>query len=328
MNRSKKGFTLVELIVAMSVMLILATITVYGVRSMMQSSKASSTRVLLQNAESIFDEWRRAAGDNGRSLSQTYAAAILPKSLSADDPNNFRADDPNNFRTGKAVRLTRGMMFRMSQVPAVRKMINALPADRLLAFPIIDPTPISAAAAQLNNPAIFECSAGNSYICYYQNPAYPGVSADYAANPTTGVGAPGGAPWRDFWLQTSNQTPVFRDAWNNPLIMFPACGFMVGNDLHTSTGVFTLGSNDPHWKSGGNYTVGDLAIFEGGDGVWHLYRCVRPHASTSLTTPTSGVGTWEQIPSRPFFASAGPDGVFYDPAKPDTFKDNLYSYER
>ncbi len=314
MNRRPTGFTLIEIIVAMVIIVILGTITVVGVRSMIQQSKSSATRVVLQTAESIFDEWRRSAGTSGKYPSQTWPENILPASL-----NEF---DDGNDRIAKAVRLTRGMMFRMNQSPAARKAISAMPADQLWSFEI-DPPNISGTHANLADPGALECVAGGlAYICFYTR-----VSNDYP-DPPVAANLRNDPLWPNFWLQTSAKTPVFVDAWNNPIIFFPTCGFLIGNQIYTSHGVFQRASAGLHWSSSANYSEGEFVIHAGADGVFHLFRCVDNHSANDTNAPATGSGVWEQIPTRPFFASAGPDGVFYDPANPDTLQDNIYSFER
>lgn len=296
------GFTLIEVLAAITIIAILIGMLTLGISSMMKASNKNATRLILQNADGMLEEWQRGFGANS-------SAAIVP---SQPWPNAFLPGDLRQIdRDSNPVRLARGCMFRLKQNSAVKQMLLKLPSDRFY-MPAV---PNSQAYASGSVALGYECVAsGANYICY----SVPAVDPISGANPT------------NYWLRTTADTPVLLDAWNNPILQIPSCGFVVQNGstyrLLTSAGAFTLpavAGNNPSWGNTYSYQPGDIVAYPGGGlgpGVWGIYRCINA-ASGNAQDPSHTV-YWTQIPTRSYFASAGPDGNF---AATD---DNIYSFER
>jgi hypothetical protein len=123
------------------------------------------------------------------------------------------------------------------------------------------------------------------------------------------------------------------DAWGNPIILVPACGMTVrisGVQKHLTSAGFIPAP--VVWTMGQSYNVPDMVMYQIG-GVYQLFRCIQ--SSPSETVPTHST-YWVRINTQPFFASAGPDGLFGGPVTDGDGKvitylsggdDNVYSFE-
>src|SRR5579862_7588080 len=61
-NLTKRGFTVLEVTIAVSVIAILAGLLIYGISHLTASAKANQTRIVLQNARGMLQEFDTAAG--------------------------------------------------------------------------------------------------------------------------------------------------------------------------------------------------------------------------------------------------------------------------
>jgi len=197
------GFTMIEIIVAIAVILVLAGILLVGLRSIAGSTQAGETRVLLENVRGMLDELDSKAklGAHNRPLewwvgsSSVLKAQTQPEEVdfwhrtsdqdSIDPPRPRPIEAPGSVKPGTndrtnhpAVRNTAIAMAKLVSVPANRTKLQGIPNQRLMRLVELPPTaadPIS--ATSLTNEATLP--------------------------------------------------PVVLDAWGNPIIFVPASGMIV-----------------------------------------------------------------------------------------------------
>lgn len=308
-----KGFTLIELLAVLTILLILAGIVVWGTSSMINASHTKATRGILQSQENMFEEWRRSAKNSSLIPSQPLLEAGVPLDLAANEPGGDR--------DGLAVALTRAMNYRMMRVPRVKAMIDSLQSDRLIRISRAAGGGYSKGDGDQVSMLEEYTVSGAEYICCGNH------EHDSATTPPRSGSSSG-----NYWLETSENAPIILDSWDNPCLFIPVGGFVAGDLLISSAGTFELPFPDdadrPIWLEERSYNAGDVVAHPTGSN-WLLYQCTRNHSSSSTNAPDpTKTDPWAPLASRAFFASAGSDGIFYDPARPETLDDNVYSFER
>lgn len=337
MKNKRRAFSTVELLVAISIIVILVSMITIGVQKVIVSSKASTTKGLLQTGFSLLEEWRRPGATDYPTF--PWPADIVPGDL---------ADNGAGLNSA-GFQLSRAAMYRMAGRTAVKTLMGKMPGDRFA------PTSVDASlvpTAVPNAPIIgfaFKASFDDRdasqrqrfFICFNAPPAAAKLAAPTATDPQTWP-----ANYRDYWMESAG-TPILaiKDAWNNPTLLIPSCGFQVTDlDGHpilvTSDGVKThfcaTGATFLDrlvWGTGKSYAAGDIVIapLAKAPAQWGLFMCssaTAPVSAASNQPDTSGgKALWDRVPSVPFFASAGPDGIFFDPLDPKTLQDNIYSFE-
>lgn len=348
MNSKRKAFTMIEIVVALAIILILVGLITVATTKVLDSSRGSSTKTFLQTGVSLFEEWRKINKSG-------YPTCAWPLVSNVDGVDQRVV--PYDLKPGSAdlqgigVGLTRGTMHRFAAHPAVKRMTANMPQDRWIALPGITPAADKdSLPPTLNIGQQFwgvysqkAAATGARYFICYNGPS--GDAALNAPDDTDPTAWP--ADWREFWMETApGNINVMTDGWNNPVLFIPACGFEArdinGNIiLVTSDGVKTNNQFHPtgasfldrlSWSSTKSYTQGQIVMsrLTGSPSQWGLFTCSANHTATSSNKPDTAQGRkyWDRTPVDPFFASAGPDGIFFDPNEPDTLLDNLYSFER
>lgn len=143
--RRHPGFTLIEVIVAVSIIAILATMLVVGLQVVGASNKEKATRVTLQNAVNLLAEFERSAGTSRMGTGAVHAP---------DGP----VTEGSPQRTAAAIRTTAQAFALLRSVPAVKSAMDQLPPEQLELVEY-QTTPTSLSAPILldawNNPIIF-----------------------------------------------------------------------------------------------------------------------------------------------------------------------------
>ncbi len=124
----KTAFTLIEIIVAMTIITLLASMLIVGIKYVSASTKSKATRVTLANAQAMLTELETTAGlsrlqidyDNNTRLDE--AAISAPALVSEGNPD----------RTGTTVQLTALVTGFLRGVPNNKKVMDQLPAEQLM----------------------------------------------------------------------------------------------------------------------------------------------------------------------------------------------------
>lgn len=142
--RNKPAFTLIEIIVAVSIMVILMTMFVVGIKYVSASSKEKTTRITLANAQAMLTELETTAG-----LSRLPVGAF-------DAPGVVNEDIPNRTNNTGVIG-TRDVFAILRSVPNNAKTMNQLPPQQLLTFNNSGSDPLAGVPILLdawNNPII------------------------------------------------------------------------------------------------------------------------------------------------------------------------------
>ena len=345
MNRRNLAFTMVEILVVISIILVLVGMVVFGIRKVNESSRRNASKVMMENGRSMLSEYNRAAAALPLpSQPLDLGSAHRPGNLNADAAESTGNADPN-ARYGRAVLYSRAVVGRLMQNPAVRKMVEAMPAEKLLQIP--------GAVNQVPGIVVYPSARPGAVplMSYVMGPPSPLVDASPDAPPPPE--APGTVPCMCFaaftdsaalnysaawprqgilsqwhWLDIPNNASALLDGFGNPLIFIPTCGFLANGRLVTSGGTFTI-AGSMYWNIplARVYAVGEYAVYSADGRTYQVYRCNLAHTAAPANAPDQASAPWVRVATAPFFASAGPDGIFFDPARPETLDDNMYSFE-
>jgi prepilin-type N-terminal cleavage/methylation domain-containing protein len=286
----RRGFTLVEVLVAIVIIAILISMLVVGLKYLGNSSKTRATKTTLEDARALL-----AAYELKFKLTDFAGDVIAP-----GDVSDEAAD-----RTGVVVSLTRAIFNKFQSVPENKAAMARFSADHILgALPLtgIPAWAVGANYVKFVNRVTFN---GKIYICTRDHTA--------VATPNPGENSPdvSGSPW----ALADNTTPILKDAWDNPIIFVPAGGL-----------------RDVRLK--------DSAVINRVTSLGTLYdgRRIPPAPDVAANGNLIDPGETAAINARPFFASAGPDGIFgfRDTNGNGTYQagidipggdDNIYSFE-
>jgi len=267
----RRGFTLIEVLTVIGIIILLVGITVYGISKVMGSSKAAATKTTLENLKSMLSEYETVSkglkrqpgiqwlndGDAGAtSIWQDFDPGDAAKAPEPD-PAVPPRDVTIAGGTGASGRYSADQIGNTQQVmlmqtaPNVRSMIQQLPAQQLMEQ-IPANLPMPPAGVKL-----FVQRADNT-IGMYQ-----GVAA--RPNP-----------------------PLVLDGWGNPIIFVPAGGLAGGDGPKTDPNTMIVGG-----KASDTDSKRVLAL-----------------DPADQNPPADAVRQIRSPDNRPFWASAGPDGNF------------------
>jgi prepilin-type N-terminal cleavage/methylation domain-containing protein len=334
----RSAFTLLELLIVIGIIALLASILILGMNSVLGTSKASSTKITLQNLQGMLGEldaktslsaspqawmwWENlptsqpilASFVSTNSLDWDFwkipwrlgvatAAPALRNPDSLDAPTLVSADNVNVRNGARQILNTQIVMSMLLSLPTNRAALQKISADRYF-------TPTWVGDQQIPNPGsdfIPDTSDDNSEIG--SNLYLPGMIVQLngiqyqcvTAQTSTKPSSGMNTPWKDLSAPANAGTPpvpLLLDAWDNPIIFVPATGLRV----RLLNGQSTLNQN------------------EASDNFQQTFIVISPEGKVGTDPATK-----EPIviqPGRPFFASAGPDGDF---SKGD---DNIYSFQQ
>lgn len=322
----RSGFTLLEIMIAIGIIVILAGILIMGGNTVMKSSREKATKVSLASVQGMFAEFDAKTGLSkppamwlwNQSGTLKIVGAVDTPTINTDfwrrpgmtgsaifetlDAPGVVMDSNVETRNGsKAVINTQIVMNYLMAMPANRDALQKLRPEQYM-IPEFQTSDKKVRAG--GNDGVLHTSDdadesigyvtgsrvqynGQRFLCKKQIILFPDTPVD-----TT---PPGG----DWVADNGPAAPVMLDAWGNPIIFVPGTGLRVRllngeKELKTDTSPESLKQ------------------------TWII---VSPEGKVK----DNGTGAAPPVvtqPGRPFFASAGPDGDF---AKGD---DNIYSFQK
>jgi prepilin-type N-terminal cleavage/methylation domain-containing protein len=336
-----KAFTTLELMIAMAVIAILASILFVAARALLGSTGANSTRVTLSALQGMLGEldaktrlgrsppmWRWSDESGGLiTLTPTggldfwripYRTVIAGARGPSGTPD---ALDAPGIVTQDAGEFVRNGSRQIINTQLAMNFMLALPSNRA-AIQKISPSvyfiPVwqSATGKTLPSPGpdgvlytADDPGSSNDRVWYP-----PGAKVSFAGtdgeqrfrakrlNQATNPPPGDTGPSGNWDLDKGPPTPILLDAWRNPIIFVPGTGLRV---------LLLNGQKDYQLGSSANLTEQRKQI----------YIVVSPEGKVKYD-PTGSAAPYVTQPGRPFFASAGPDGDF---TRGD---DNIYSFEQ
>lgn len=143
-HRVRRGFTMVELIVTISIIAVLVALTVYAASSLVLRSETQRTQDALKLLESAAQEWSIASerqitfGANGIPTGATYeideATLVEPSYVTVPNEAQFivpPAMPDETLDTRKADDATRQFIRRIEKTPAIREMLARIDSKLL-----------------------------------------------------------------------------------------------------------------------------------------------------------------------------------------------------
>lgn len=134
-SRRRAGFTLLELLTVIGVMLVLMAIAIIGYTHVSRSTAIKSTSVDLENAKSFLAEYEQSMPLS--TLPAPPSSALTRNALNAFDVTPDFGSQPqtgSNDRYGQAVKYTIEIMGQLVRFPHNKQVIAQLPAKKLLTY--------------------------------------------------------------------------------------------------------------------------------------------------------------------------------------------------
>lgn len=128
----RRGFTLLELIVAISIIAILIGMLVVFAPGILGAGNERATRVTLGNLQSMLTELETTGGLNRLRFDDYNSDGVMDFPPAIVAPESVVGDQPD--RIGAAVQLTRDAMTIILAVPANQSAIGQLPPEQLRTF--------------------------------------------------------------------------------------------------------------------------------------------------------------------------------------------------
>ena len=315
---SYRGFTLIELMVTIGIIIILVSILFVAIGHVERSAKTNNTNLALANLKGLLSELDSATqlssdfpgwAFHDNAGAGTYivsgqvlvpgttvdfwrlpyvVAGTLPYGLPLVAPGDVTSASPDERDASIAVLNTTLAMNALGRVTANRNAINGLASDRKF-IPTYSGNqrmaPGSDRAVESTDSTEVPsfptgCTMQSGGTTYSCPPNASGVGILNSSGPPTG------------WTIATSATPMLLDGWNNPIIFVPATGLHLqmlnGASAYNGTATQNWIIVSPEGRVSGNGTANPIVV----------------------------------TPGRPFWASAGPDGDF---SKGD---DNIYSFEQ
>jgi prepilin-type N-terminal cleavage/methylation domain-containing protein len=137
-RRRRHGFTLLELLTVIGVMLVLMGIAIIGYTHVSKATATKSTRVDLDNAKNLLAEYENTTPITGLPFSAAPSQIVDSRNHAVNvadvTPDFGNPPMGNNDRYGGAVQYTIEIMTQLVRFPQNKQTISQLPAKRLLAF--------------------------------------------------------------------------------------------------------------------------------------------------------------------------------------------------
>jgi prepilin-type N-terminal cleavage/methylation domain-containing protein len=216
-RRARRGFTLLELLGVIGIMLILISLAVIGFEQLDRSANGKQTRAMLDDCTAMLDEFEATSGGiQGLGEGSTAATTTDPYPAgagaalggsTAGETTSMVSTSGTYGRYGTAVINTWYVMAYLMRDPKVKDMVQKLPPTRILTI-----------AGSTGSPV----------------PWYPWYSGGTAP---TGMNTNSGA--------------VLLDGWGNPIIFVPSGGIIVWKKGQISPTPITSRDNLPFFASAG-----------------------------------------------------------------------------
>jgi prepilin-type N-terminal cleavage/methylation domain-containing protein len=201
-RHSRKGFTLLELLAVIGIILILISMAIIGYQQIDKAATARATKATLANAQALLAEYEintplnTIIDRNGNSVVPTTGLALAPVVGAPGDVNP--TTDPNAPRYGSAVTYTQSIMLILTRVPKNKQVVSQLPARSMLNDPNGNPYTGTTGPVLLDgwkNPIIFVPASGLVVnLAHGPGSANGGPTSTQFTVRTSGVYAAGSVP--------------------------------------------------------------------------------------------------------------------------------------
>jgi prepilin-type N-terminal cleavage/methylation domain-containing protein len=281
---SRRGFTIIELLVVMAILLILISLVVVGARVLSNSGRTNQTRTLLQSMAGVTKEFQLKAGPTSPVFSPAAPANVAAASYLYPmvAPGDVTADGGAGNRTGSnAILATASVMLQAQAIPDVQTAMNSIPVNQLTSQ--IPPNgrlwvwvPNAPYRAMLD--FVLDNAPPTNPLTTPPTESVYQCIASPLSNPTARP-ALDSTDWQQMAVSRgSTPTRIPLDAWGNPMIFVPASGLsgvvLADGQFHT----ITSPDGQPFWASAGpdgnfSYSVsGSTVIPHGDDNVYSFQK--------------------------------------------------------
>ena len=131
MKRTRRGFTLIEILVVIGIIGVLMAILFLGFGYVSKSSRDNVTHSMLQNLRGMLTEYTASGGDLDK-LEDLYSSSTPPYSVDAPQlPGGSSVAEGMPARNTPAIKMTRVVMARLLAIPSNKKIVDSLPADQV-----------------------------------------------------------------------------------------------------------------------------------------------------------------------------------------------------
>jgi len=180
-NAGRRAFTAVEIMLAVAVLIILASLLVVGLGRLSDQSRARATRLTMENMRNM--------------LAELELRGAVPSEGRVDAPGNVTVNYRNN-RFGNAVVRTQRVMRRALAAPANRALLAKFASDQQAPLEWAPGVAYQAGDLVMHGGQYYRCTQNHSSNNQQQPPGGP-------------------------WEPTSDHVPMFLDGWGNPIIYIP-----------------------------------------------------------------------------------------------------------